>query len=164
METEVWDYAPTGIGGTERGRRVEIKLNDEEFNWLLYVLGFATHASMQADDKPLATQCIRVANAVNRLNPRWMPYETEGDTPARTVKVQVFGRRREVIHLTEPLLVRPGEKQNTIITGTGLEHWFRPDGIYDGWGMDVSRANLSPREAEQFLAEVEKGREFPEGA
>ena len=80
------------------------------------------------------------------------------------MKIQVVGvgGRRELITLTEPLTLVPGELLNRIVTGTGMEHWFKLDGTYDGWGINVVEANLNPEQARAYIAAIEQGREFPE--
>jgi len=77
--------------------------------------------------------------------------------------VSAKGGRHENITLSEPLTISKGDNLNKLISGDGMEHWFKPDGTYDGWGMDISSANLSSVEqAQALVAAIEKEREFPE--
>ena len=89
------------------------------------------------------------------------------------MKIQVVRRNgsHEILTLTEPLTIVRGTHMNRLKTSTGMDHFFNEDGTYDGWGMAVnitvpdshSETNL-PEEAKAFIDEIEKGREFPEGA
>jgi hypothetical protein len=53
---------------------VTIELSDEEFEALVLALGTAAGAAGPAD-RPWFWALIKLANAVNRSNPRWTPYE-----------------------------------------------------------------------------------------
>ncbi|HEX5426624.1 MAG TPA: hypothetical protein VFW94_24075 [Candidatus Acidoferrales bacterium] len=53
---------------------MEIKLSTEEYETLLLMMGYATAAAFESDKK-LAYSFLKVANAVNRNNPSWTPYE-----------------------------------------------------------------------------------------
>lgn len=80
------------------------------------------------------------------------------------IQIQVVSAkdgRHELITLTEPLTLVEGETLNRIVTGTRVEHWFTPEGAYDGWGMDVSAEDLNASEARQLIEAVEAGRRFP---
>jgi hypothetical protein len=54
-----------------------IELSDEEFKILLLAMGYATGAAAKEGNHQLANSFLILANAVNRDNPRWIPYKTE---------------------------------------------------------------------------------------
>jgi hypothetical protein len=62
----------------------------------------------------------------------------------------------EVITLTEPIEIRRGEFMNCLKTSTGFEHFFLPDGTYDGWGMPFDGTQ---DEAAAVIEAIEKDRE-----
>ena len=51
-----------------------------------------------------------------------------------------------------------GQSSITVIE-TGYTHFFTEDGIYDGWGADISRANLNLDEAFGLIQAIEVDRE-----
>lgn len=59
---------------TNVGERV-IRLSESEFTTLLLMMGYATGAASKESDKGLGLSFLRIANAVNRDNPDWTPYE-----------------------------------------------------------------------------------------
>jgi hypothetical protein len=54
---------------------MKIELTDDEFSTLLLMCGYAAGAASSHDNKRLAYGFLRVANAINRNNPSWTPYE-----------------------------------------------------------------------------------------
>ena len=58
-----------------------IELTDDEYMQLLIMMGYATGAAMKQDRK-LADNFLRLANAVNKNNPRWTRYEVP-EVPAK---------------------------------------------------------------------------------
>lgn len=68
--------------------------------------------------------------------------------------------RHELITITEPVTIMRGEKMDRLICAT-TEHWFKKDGTYDGWGMDLSDTHMTPEEIIKLVDAVEKGRVFP---
>lgn len=76
------------------------------------------------------------------------------------IKIQVVRAdgQAELLTLTEPLLV----SGRCIITGTGCEHFFTENGLYDGWGMpfsaDVAEDNVM-EEIMPTIQAIEDGRE-----
>ena len=56
-----------------------ITLTDEDFEILLLMCGYATGAAHQADDLKLGNSFLRLANEINKNNPKWTPYEIDGD-------------------------------------------------------------------------------------
>jgi hypothetical protein len=61
---------------------MQIDLNGDEFDVLLIALGYATGA-VSKDNPGLADSFMRIANAVNRNNPLWTPYEVPEKRPAQ---------------------------------------------------------------------------------
>jgi hypothetical protein len=56
---------------------MQIDLTDDEFTRLLILMGYATGAASASLDPSaplLIPHFLRLANAVNRNNPRWTPY------------------------------------------------------------------------------------------
>jgi len=53
---------------------MKIELSDEDFDLLLLALGCATGV-MAGMDKKLFERFVQLANAINRNNPDWIPYE-----------------------------------------------------------------------------------------
>jgi hypothetical protein len=68
--------------------------------------------------------------------------------------------RHELITLTDVVEILRGEKMNRLVCGT-IEHWFRKDGTYDGWGLNLEGTNLTPDEIRAKIESVEKSRMFP---
>jgi hypothetical protein len=68
--------------------------------------------------------------------------------------------RHELITLTDPVEILRGEKMDRLICGT-IEHWFRKDGRYDGWGMDLEDTTMTPDEIRTMIDAVERSRVFP---
>jgi hypothetical protein len=61
------------------GGRVLIDISDDDYNWLMMVLGFATaHATPYGIVRPIGV--LRLANAINEGNPNWTPYEIPAGT------------------------------------------------------------------------------------
>jgi hypothetical protein len=58
-------------------KRKTIELSNDEFDRLLIALGYATGAAYQRDSD-LADSFLRLANLINKDNPRWTPYKVEG--------------------------------------------------------------------------------------
>jgi hypothetical protein len=54
-----------------------IELSNDEFDRLLIALGYATGAARQ-QHSDLADSFLRLANLINKDNPRWTPYKVEG--------------------------------------------------------------------------------------
>lgn len=54
----------------------EIKLTDEEYMSMNFILGKCTGMAWKDKDKNLAEEVIRLANTLNRGNPEFLPYET----------------------------------------------------------------------------------------
>jgi len=63
---------------------VVIRLSRSEYEVLLLALGFATGAAVRDHDTQLAHSFVRLANAVNKDQPGWVPYKMPED--AGTVK------------------------------------------------------------------------------
>jgi hypothetical protein len=74
--------------------------------------------------------------------------------------VSAEGGRHELITVTEPVTILRGEKLNRLICGA-TEHWFKKDGTYDGWGMNLQGTDLSPEEISKLVDEVDRNRVFP---
>lgn len=68
--------------------------------------------------------------------------------------------RHEMITITDPVTIERGGELNRLICGT-VEHWFKEDGTYDGWGMNLENAVMTPEELSNLIAAVEKSRVFP---
>lgn len=87
------------------------------------------------------------------------------------MKIDVIHRNgtREIIVLTEPLVISRGDGMNRLACSTGMEHWFNEDGTYDGWGMAVGAGYSSPDgtlegspDAMDLIQRTEADREFPD--
>jgi hypothetical protein len=62
---------------------MQIDLSEDEFEVLILALGYAAGAASKDNVNPsLVDSFIRVANAVNRNNPRWTNYEIPDLPPA----------------------------------------------------------------------------------
>jgi hypothetical protein len=51
------------------------------------------------------------------------------------VRVQHRKGRIETLTLTGSVSVLYGERLNRLVDENGFEHFFTPDGYYDGWGV-----------------------------
>lgn len=58
---------------------MQIDLSDEEFQQLIIMAGYAMGAATKSGEEALARSFLRVANAVNRNNPRWRRYNIEDE-------------------------------------------------------------------------------------
>ena len=85
------------------------------------------------------------------------------------MKIKVVGHdgKHEVLTLTEPLIIFRSEYGNRLQTSTGMDHFFKEDGTYDGWGMavkievpDSHEGGGLPQEAKDFIQQIEDDREF----
>jgi len=55
----------------------------------------------------------------------------------------------------------PNGQGSLAVEATGMTHFFRAeDGAYDGWGMDVSEANLPQGDVIAFIEAVDRDREI----
>jgi hypothetical protein len=54
---------------------VVIRLTRDEFDVLLIMMGYAAAAAYQQKNTSMAYAFIRIANAVNKDNLNWTPYE-----------------------------------------------------------------------------------------
>ena len=54
---------------------MKIELTQDEFDMLLLMCGYATGAAMEKGNKRLGYGFLSLANAINRDNPHWTPYE-----------------------------------------------------------------------------------------
>lgn len=59
---------------------ITITLNADEYATLLIMNGYAAGAAFKENNKKLAYAFLRLANAINKDNPRWTPYDVPGDT------------------------------------------------------------------------------------
>jgi hypothetical protein len=59
-----------------------ITLSDDEFYLLMLALGLASGEALKRKDHPHVMRLFRLANAVNRENPNWTPYEIPEDAHA----------------------------------------------------------------------------------
>jgi hypothetical protein len=67
------DAAPKASKSRSVSDNVVIELTCDEFDSLLIMMGYAAGAASSCDSQ-LLTSFLRLANAVNRNNPRWTPY------------------------------------------------------------------------------------------
>jgi len=80
------------------------------------------------------------------------------------VKIQVMrcDGRAEILDLVGTVRAgepAPGGQGTLLIETTGTIHFFRGgDGCYDGWAQDCEELELGAKDAEQFVAAVEKQR------
>jgi hypothetical protein len=56
-----------------------VQLSEDEYEGLLLMMGYAAGAAEREGDKRLSRCFLRLANAVNRDNPSWTPYEVPPD-------------------------------------------------------------------------------------
>jgi hypothetical protein len=54
---------------------MKIELTDDEFTTLMLMCGYAAGVASGRDSMCLAYSFLRLANAINRDNPDWIPYE-----------------------------------------------------------------------------------------
>ena len=58
------------------------------------------------------------------------------------IRVEAKDGTKETITLVPPIReIYDGERLSCISSGDGTDHWFTPDGYYDGWG-GLSRGSL----------------------
>lgn len=58
-----------------------IELTDDEFGNLIFTLGIAAGALAKQSDMRGVSRVFRLANAINRNNPNWTPYEIPPEPP-----------------------------------------------------------------------------------
>jgi hypothetical protein len=58
---------------------MQIDLTDEEFQQLVIMAGYAMGAATKSGEQSLARSFLRVANAMNKNNPRWTRYQVEDE-------------------------------------------------------------------------------------
>lgn len=63
----------------------------------------------------------------------------------------------ETISIEPTAIVRHGGTLNTIKNPSGLEHFFTPDGEYDGWGQAVAEGTTI-EQAQALMADTERHR------
>ncbi len=78
------------------------------------------------------------------------------------IKVRRCDGRIETIELFDPLQTFPGKLLNHIRSGDGTDHYFTPEGDYDGWGMNIEPANLTDEQAASLIQAVESQRKIEE--
>jgi hypothetical protein len=61
---------------------VTIRLLREDFLFLVFTLGFAAAEHHNRGEKQIFSQTLKLANAINRDNPNWTPYETKEEPDA----------------------------------------------------------------------------------
>jgi hypothetical protein len=54
---------------------VQIRLTRDEFDALLVMSGMALAMALQQGDRAMMASFLKLANAINRDNPNWKPYE-----------------------------------------------------------------------------------------
>lgn len=59
-----------------------IELTDDEFENLILMCGYAAGVALKSGDRRQLESFLRTVNAVNRDNPRWIPYEVDPLDPA----------------------------------------------------------------------------------
>jgi hypothetical protein len=73
------------------------------------------------------------------------------------IRVQHKDGTMETITLVPPITdIRDGERLHSLKCGDGTDHYFTPEGYYDGWGRAV---NATFDEAQQIIQHVQEGRE-----
>jgi hypothetical protein len=55
--------------------RIEVQLNDNEYNALTLMCAMATAAAFQQGDRGLAKMFITVTNRLHESDPNWTPYD-----------------------------------------------------------------------------------------
>jgi hypothetical protein len=63
---------------------------------------------------------------------------------------------REVLTLSGTWSVIEGKLLTRLCSTAGFEHWFTPEGFYDGWGKAV---NVPLSDAAEIIDAVEQGRQ-----
>ena len=92
-----------------------IELSNDEFDRLLIALGYATGAARQQHGD-LADSFLRLANLINKDNPRWTPYKVEGLEQLRVKKYHLdpdIKRKRRELYAKNKGLTRPYTKRKT---------------------------------------------------
>ena len=75
------------------------------------------------------------------------------------ILVEMKDGERQLITIVPPVTkVHDGEALSFLRCGDGTEHWFTPDGYYDGWGRAV---NMSFEEAQVEIARKESEQQAP---
>jgi hypothetical protein len=93
-----------------------------------------------------------------------MSQPEQSDAP-NVIRIRVLNASDEVevLTLTGPLTIMPRVPDSPftkLLTSTGMEHWFTDDGLYDGWGMDVSGLTVAdPQEALDIAQAIDDERE-----
>jgi hypothetical protein len=60
-------------------KTIQVNLTSEEYEGLLLLLGYATGAAMKEGGSKLACSFLRIANAVGRSSPNFIPYAIPED-------------------------------------------------------------------------------------
>jgi hypothetical protein len=54
---------------------ITFTITGNEYMQLLLMMGYATGAASREEDQPLLRSFLRLANSINKDNPKWIPYE-----------------------------------------------------------------------------------------
>lgn len=73
------------------------------------------------------------------------------------IQVKRTDGKTETISIESGARVRHSQAMNVIQNPSGLDHFFMPDGSYDGWGGAVPK-ETTPEEAVARITEIERHR------
>lgn len=78
------------------------------------------------------------------------------------IRVAMKDGKQRKIDLVEPVVVHDGQLLNSFRGGNGIDHFFTPDGYYDGFGMacNVPMQQLPPEDLPcllRRLADIAEG-------
>ena len=73
--------------------------------------------------------------------------------------IRASDHAQEVISVISPLAVTEGNYLSHLHSAEGMDHYFTPDGYYDGWGLATEC--ILPEAAEK-IEQIEKDRELDE--
>ena len=80
------------------------------------------------------------------------------------IRVQRREGNIEIISVVGPLVVTEGGILSYFNSAEGMDHYFTPDGYYDGWGMACNipstKENKPPVTATELIDRIEKDREI----
>ena len=75
--------------------------------------------------------------------------------------IRASDHAKEVISVIGPLAVTEGNYLSNLHSAEGMDHYFTPDGYYDGWGLATA---CSFPEASEKIEQIEKDREIDSGS
>ncbi len=73
-EADVFSREPNGL--------IALRVTQDEWNELLFVLGYKGGEIMRGDDEPMFNRVLRLVNRLNAGNPDFIPYQIIAGVPA----------------------------------------------------------------------------------